>query len=220
MSTPTEKIISLMQRGGRRLLRMYFPQDDGPKAGMLVNRLEAEEALSRDFVYTVTALSDDWEIPLAEVQGRMVCIELLRDDGGSRYFNGYCHHFTRVKIENSLAVYQMVLKPWLAVFSLRSNHYLFHHQNIRDQSKEIFLHSGLANHEFRIRESDPVRTFSCQYDESDHNYLHRRWEEMGWHYFYEHRLDGHTLIISDTSRAAAQIDGKVSLAWHHAEQRP
>jgi hypothetical protein len=23
----------------------------------------------------------------------MVCVELLRDDGSKRYFNGYCHEF-------------------------------------------------------------------------------------------------------------------------------
>ncbi len=132
-----------------------------------------------------------------------------------RYFNGYCFTFSLQRVENGLAVYQLVLKPWLAFFSLRSDHYLFHQQNIREQSTEIFTDSGLSNHEFRVRDADLKRTFSCQYDETDHNYLHRRWEEMGWLYWYEHKLDSHKLIISDTSRSAEPVAGKSTLALHH-----
>ena len=54
--------------------------------------------------------------------------------------------------------------------------------------------------------------------ESDYNYLHRRWEALGWHYWYEHREDGHTLVLSDntihqqTHRRAPMPD----VRWHAA----
>ena len=215
MANPSEVISSLLKRNTKRLLRLYFPNDDGPSAGLLINHLQAEEQLSRDFAYVVTVLSNDPEITLTDVQGRMVCVELQREDQTMRYFNGLCFEFALLRIENSLAVYQMVLRPWLALFKLRSNHFLFHDLSISRQTAQLFLATGWARHEFRLRELDPARTFSCQYDESDYNYLHRRWEAMGWHYWYEHTLQGHTLIISDTSSAAAAIDGAGNMAWHH-----
>lgn len=215
MSSATDFLVSLLSKRRQRLLSLYFPNDDGPQAGLLINQLHAEESLSQDFCYTVTALSDDPHIPLTDVQGRMVCVALQREDGTKRYFNGYCFEFALISVENSLASYQMILRPWLAQFSLRHNHRLFHNQNIQAQSKEIFLESGLSSHVFRIRDSDPARTFSCQYDESDANYLHRRWEEMGWSYWYEHSMQGHQLVIADSTTVADSIEGGASIAWHH-----
>jgi type VI secretion system secreted protein VgrG len=215
MSDATDFIVSLLRKDAHRLLKLYFPHDDGPSSGLLVNHLVAEESLSRDFTFTVTVLSDDPNIELTDVQGRMVCVEVLREVGPSRYFNGYCFEFCLKRVDNGLAIYEMILKPWLAQFRLRHNYHLFHNLNITEQTKQLFRETGLSSHEFRMNQSDPVRTFSCQYNETDYNYLHRRWEEMGWHYWYEHTLGGHKLILSDTSPDAAAIDGKPLLAYHH-----
>lgn len=216
MSNATDFIISLIRKDANRLLKLYFPHDDGPSSGLLINRLVAEEHVSRDFTYTVTALSDDPDIELTDVQGRMVCVELLREAGPSRYFNGFCFEFRLLRVENSLAIYEMVLRPWLALFALRADTRLFHHQNITEQTKTIFRETGLASHAFHLNNPDPQRTFSCQYDETDHNYLHRRWEEMGWHYWYEHTLGGHKLMLSDTSQDAQVVDGNPLIPYHHA----
>ncbi len=207
MSSATDFLVSLLNKNKHRLLSLYFPRDDGPHAGLLINELHAEESVSQDFCYTVTALSDDPHIKLTDVQGRMVCVALQREDGSQRFFNGYCFEFALLSVKNSLASYQMILRPWLTQFSLRQNHRLFHHQNIQAQSKEIFLESGLSSHVFRIRDSDPARTFSCQYGETDANYLHRRWEELGWSYCYEHSMQSqHAKINPHLQRATYCAD--------------
>ncbi len=216
MSQATNYIVSLIKGGAsKRLLNLYFPRDDGPAAGFLVTRLEAEEEISRDFEFRVTVVSDDPNIALKEVQCKMVAVELLREDQSPRYFNGYCHEFVRLEVNNHYALYQMTLRPWLAFFRLRSDYWIFQHQNIHDQSKEIFNDLGLSSYDFQVREPDAPRTFSVQYDETDYNYLHRRWEEMGWHYHYEHSMGGHKLILSSNSPMASPVDGNTSIAWHH-----
>jgi type VI secretion system secreted protein VgrG len=52
-----------------RLLRLSFPHEDGPRALMLINRLDATEGLSRDFRDTVEVLFNDASIPLMDVPG-------------------------------------------------------------------------------------------------------------------------------------------------------
>lgn len=216
MSQSTEYLASLIKSNvSKRLLNLYFPREDGPSAGLLVTRLVAEEEISRDFCYTVTCVSDDPAIALKDVQCRMVCVELLREDASSRWFNGYCHSFQRLEVNNHFAQYVMVLRPWLAYLRLRSDYWLFHNQTIEEQTKEVFCDLGLSSYDLRIRESDPPRTFSCQFDETDYNYLHRRWEEMGWHYSYEHTDSGHRLILSSTSTTCEPVDGDTTIAWHH-----
>ncbi len=215
MMNATDAIVKMIKGGQNRLLKMYFPNDDGPDAGLLINHLTAEEVVSKDFTFTITALSDDAHIDLDDMHGKMICVELTRADQSVRYFNGYCFACSLLRVDNGLAVYEIILKPWLALFAERNNFRVFHHQSILEQTKQIFCETGLARHDFRLAGEDSKRTFSCQYDESNYNYLHRRWEELGWLYWYEHSLDGHRLIISDNSCLAMPIDGNPRICFHH-----
>ena len=59
---------------------------------------------------------------------------------------------------------------------------------------------------------------ATQWDETDHNYLCRRWEAAGYSYCYEHSDDGHTLMVCDDTRAAPPIDGAApGIRFHGAD---
>jgi type VI secretion system secreted protein VgrG len=190
-----------------RLLVLEFPHKDGPKATMLAQRLDAYEGLSRDFQFTVEVLSDDARIPLKDVQGKNVTVQLVRPDGEMRYFNGYVFEFRLVRTDGNLAFYNMVLLPWLAYLRLRHDNYLFHDQTLEQQTTDIFSDYDVADWRIQLTGADEPVTCACQFDETDYNYLHRQWEALGWHYRYEHRADGHTLVLSDDSTTALPIDG-------------
>ena len=191
-----------------RLLVLDFPHKDGPSAMLLANRLDAYEGLSRDFRFTVEVLSDNAHIALKEVQGKNVTVALTRADGGQRHFNGYVFEFRFVRTDGNLAVYDMVLMPWLAYLRLRHDNYLFHGQTLQQQTADIFSdYAPLADWRAELTGSDEPMTDACQFDETDYNYLHRRWEALGWHYRYEHRADGHTLVLGDDTAASPAIDG-------------
>ncbi|WP_426318679.1 type VI secretion system Vgr family protein [Pseudoduganella sp. R-43] len=195
-------------RQNNRILRLSFPNNDGPHSLLLANRLEADEGLSRDFEYTVEVLAEDASIALKDVQGKLVTISLVRGDGSMRYFNGYVFEFRLVKTDGAIAFYSMVLRPWLAYLKLRRDNYLFHGKTLRQQSEEVFADYGThPDWSCRVQGADEAMTMACQFDETDYNYLHRRWEAAGWHYWYEHSERGHTLVLSDDSSQAAPIDG-------------
>ncbi|GGC13092.1 type VI secretion system Vgr family protein [Pseudoduganella buxea] len=194
-------------RQNNRLLRLNFPNEDGPASTLLASRMEAKEALSRDFRFVVEVLSNEENIELKDVLGKMVTVELVREDGSLRYFNGYVFEFRRDYTDGAFVYYTMVLGPWLAYLKLRRDNYLFHNLSLADQTDEIFRDYSVRSSEFRIAGADPEMTFACQYGETDYNYLHRRWESLGWYYWYEHTATGHTLILSDDSTVAPPIDG-------------
>lgn len=56
-------------------------------------------------------------------------------------------------------------------------------------------------------------TDACQFDETDHNYLHRRWEAEGWSYWYEHSAQGHMLLLSDDTTHNAAVDGISTVSY-------
>jgi type VI secretion system secreted protein VgrG len=190
-----------------RLLRLDFPRRDGPPCAMLVNSLVAHEELSRDFEFDVEVLSDDARIHLTAVMGKMVTISLVREDGTLRYFNGYVFAFAFTKSDGGFAWYRMVLRPWLAYLDLRQNCHSFHGRSVLDIAQDTFNHYLERDWRHYVRGADPQLTCANQYNETDHNHLHRRFEALGLHYWYTHRFDGHTLCVCDDSTRAAPIEG-------------
>ena len=202
---------------GDRLLRLHFPQGDAPAGTLLLaNALDASESLSRDFSYVVEVLSDNASIPLTALMGKMVSIELVREDGSLRYFNGHVFEFRFLRTDGGFAFYEMVLEPWLSHLRLRHNNVAFHGKTVADLTELVFNDYLMRDYKLAAGGPDPLITYICQYRESDHNLLHRHWEQLGWHYRYEHRRDGHTLWLSDDSTSGQPIDGEIkSMPFQH-----
>ncbi|MBW3512129.1 type VI secretion system Vgr family protein [Janthinobacterium sp. NKUCC06_STL] len=195
---------------GDRLLRLHFPEGDAPASTLLANSLDASESLSRDYSYVVEVLSDDACIALDKVMGKMVTVELVREDGSLRYFNGYVFEFRFLRTDGGFAFYEMVLEPWLSHLHLRQNNVAFHGLTVAALTDKVFDAYLMRDYKLAASGLDPAITYTCQHNESDHNLLHRHWEQLGWHYRYEHRFDGHTLWLSDDSTTGQPIDGELS----------
>jgi type VI secretion system secreted protein VgrG len=205
----------IYNRQHNRILRLFFPHGDAPDALFLVNKLDARETMSMDFDFTVELLSDNADIPLKEMQGKLLNIELIRRDGAVRYFSGYVFSFRRCHSDGSITTYEARLGPWLRFLSLRKDNYLFHNKTLREQMESIFSdYSIYPRWEWRVIGDDARMTDACQFDETDFNYLSRRWEAAGWHYWYEHDAEGHKLIVGDDSTQAAPIDGDATVRFH------
>ena len=197
-----------------RLLRLSFPRNDGPSAQMLVNRLDAFEGMSRDFEFIIEILSDNANVELKALLGKLLCVQLVRQDGTLRYFTGYCFSFRLKRADGAVAFYEAKMGPWFKYLSLRKNNYLFHGKSLREQTTLIFEeHGGLPDWDWCVAGDETPMTHACQFGESDHNYLSRRWEAAGLLYSYEHRPDGHKLVLTDSSVDAAPIDGDVEIPY-------
>ncbi|WP_217283412.1 type VI secretion system Vgr family protein [Paraburkholderia sp. NMBU_R16] len=200
------KIATGMQN--KRLLTLLFPEDDAPHDILLANRLEGEECLSRDFRFTVEILSDNAELDPRDFVGKLISVQLLRDDGSFRYFNGYIFSFRLVRTDGGIVFYEADVGPWLRYLTFRKNNRLFLEQTIRGQTATVFEDYGaLPVWDWQVNEADAPMTMACQFDEHDHNYLHRRWERLGFCYWYEHTAKEHKLIVSDPTRNEPAIDG-------------
>ncbi|MBZ2209620.1 type VI secretion system tip protein VgrG [Massilia sp. R798] len=187
-------------------MRLDFPFKDGPPAILLPNKMLAHEEISKGFRFDVEVLSDESHIPLKMLMGKMVTISLVRSDGSLRYFNGHITEFRFLRTDGGFAFYSMVLEPWLAFARLRKDSVSFHGKSVREITEEALNHYRQADWHMHIFDDDPRMTVANQYNETDYNYLHRRWEARGLHYWYEHRFDGHTLMLSDKSLHAEPID--------------
>lgn len=203
----TRELAALGDQQNNRLLVLDFPQGDKPEGAiMLANKLVAHEGLSRDFRFEIEVLSDDAHIPLKTMMGKMVAVSLVREDGSLRYFNGYVTEFRLVKADGGYAWYGMVLEPWLAFARLRRNSTVFQEQTVVEITEQTL--DQYRQRDWKLALYNEYEPLSCaiQYEETDHNHLHRRWEDLGLHYRYEHRQDGHTLWLGDTTQMAGPIE--------------
>lgn len=198
-----------------RLMRLDFSRKDGPPAILLPDKLIAHEEVSRSFRFEVEVLSDDPRIPLKKLMGRMVTISLVREDGSLRYFNGYITEFRFLRSDGGFAFYRMLLEPWLAFARLRKDSRSFHNQNVLQITEETLKLYPQAVWDMKLSGDDPQLTVANQYNETDYNHLHRRWEALGLHYWYEHTFDGHKLVISDNSSLAKPIDEQAYVISFH-----
>jgi len=216
MTTLCRSIHDLIyDRQHHRILRLSFPNRDAPAAQLLVNKIDGTESLSNDFEFTVELLSDAADLALKEMQGKLLNIELVRRDGGLRYFSGYVFSFRRCHSDGGITIYEARLGPWLKFLNLRRDSYLFHGKNLRGQTEDVLRDYGLhAQWDWRVRGDDPVMTDACQFNETDFNYLSRRWEAAGWYYWYEHDANGHKLIVGSDSTYALTIDGGEEVRFH------
>jgi len=202
-------------RQHNRILRLSFPNNDAPAAQFLVNKIDAFESLSKEFAFTVELLCDAADVAFKEMQGKLLNIELVRRDGSLRYFSGYVFSFRSCRSDGAITVYEARLGPWLNFLGLRKDSYLFHGKSLRDQTENIFRDYGIhARWDWRVTGADPVMTDACQFDETDLNYLSRRWEAAGWYYWYEHDATGHKLIVGSDSTYAPTIDGGEEVRFH------
>ncbi|WP_229413400.1 type VI secretion system Vgr family protein [Massilia violaceinigra] len=197
-----------------RLLRLSFPNDDGPFAQLLVNQLHASEGLSRPFEFVVELLADDPGIPLKQLQGKLMCIELVRKDGSLRHFSGRVFSFSLKRVDGGVSFYEARMAPWFKYLSLRKDNYLFHYTTLYQQARSIFGdYPNLADWDWRVQGASGVMTDCCQFDETDSNFLERRWAAAGIFYWFEHSATGHKLVLSDDSSAAPPIDGGPEIAF-------
>ncbi|NIA00654.1 type VI secretion system Vgr family protein [Massilia sp. CCM 8734] len=191
-----------------RLLRLSFPNQDAPLGDLLVNKLDAFESMSKPFEFKVELLSDNPNIPLKDMQGKMLCVEMVRRDGTLRYFTGRVFAFTLKTVDGGVSYYEALLGPWYKYLGMRKDNYLFHHTTMYQQTASIFSDYGsLADWDWRVSGASEVHTDCCQFDESDRNFLERRWVGSGIVYWFEHSATGHKLVLSDDTTSVEPIDG-------------
>lgn len=192
-----------------RLLRLSFPQGNGPTSQLLVNRLDAIESVSRDFRYTVELLSEDSRISLEEVHGKLLCVSLVMADGSLRPFTGHVAQFKLIRTDGGWAHYEAVLVPWFEFLRLRHNNRLFHDKTLQEQASVVLDgYAGVSKWEWKVGGEQRRFTMATQWDETDHNYLSRRMEAEGYPYWYEHTADGHTLMVFSDTSGAKPIGGQ------------
>ena len=189
---------------------------------LLLTALDADEAISRPFTYSVGMLSEELSIDPDDLIGKPITITVrprkpdeglltaMFGEADARYFHGIVSSFSSgvaVKREDSDArgfrVYHATLVPRLWFLGHSTNSRIFQEKTPLQIIEAVLEEQGFRpRRDYKISDVTGALTkrkwdYCVQYQESDLNFLSRIMERLGIYYYFEHESSGHTLILTD-----------------------
>ena len=189
---------------------------EGVSAELNVVRFRGREGMSELFEFEVEFVSDDTAIDFDSVIGKPGLLEMSTNDG-PRFVHGIVSRFEEVGGGQQHTLYLARIVPALWTYGLKNDCCIYQTMTVPDVIKDILTSGGMeAGTDFRLDLTGayPQREYIVQYRETDLDFVSRLMEEAGIFYFFEHKEDGHTLVLSDHTGVHADIVGVVVLPFH------
>ncbi|OBQ91097.1 type VI secretion system tip protein TssI/VgrG [Mesorhizobium sp. AA23] len=157
--------------------------------------LVGRDEISRCFAYTIGFVSKSHDVDPLKMLGGVVSVEGESDP--KRWFSGLVSEFKLIRIEDRIAFYEAMVRPWLWFLGNTTDCRIFQNMTAVEIVEKIFSKYGIAKFEKRLQGSYPQREYCVQYDESDLDFVQRLLEHEGIFYFFEHDEGKHTLVLCD-----------------------
>ncbi|SJM32556.1 type VI secretion system Vgr family protein [Mesorhizobium delmotii] len=178
--------------------------------------LVGRDEISRCLAYTVGFVSSSPDIDPLKMLGGPVSIEGESDP--KRWFSGLVSEFRLTRIEDRLAYYEAVVRPWLWFLGNTTDCRIFQNMSVIEIVEEVFSKYSTAKFEKRLQGSYPPREYCVQYDETDLDFVQRLLEHEGILYFFEHDEGKHTLVLADAMSKLKPAPGYEKVPYHFEGQ--
>ncbi len=207
-----------------RVLKVKSPLGEDQ---LLPERMVIHEGVSQLFEINLSVRAKKEAVKPGELIGRLVdvSVEVQQGDGeeGSgvrRPFNGLVTELHEgPPITRGLRSYAMTIRPQMWLLSRRSNCRIWMDKTVVEIAETLFSEHGIpAPDTSGIITPPPPQHYSVQWNETDLEYLLRRFEEDGLFYWFSHEDGSHKLHVADSangwlgSSPSAQGEGRVRLA--------
>ncbi|RWO32171.1 MAG: type VI secretion system tip protein VgrG [Mesorhizobium sp.] len=178
--------------------------------------LVGRDEISRCLAYTVGFVSNSPDVDPLKMLGGAVSIEGESDP--KRWFSGLVSEFRLTRIEDRLAYYEAVIRPWLWFLGNTTDCRIFQNMSVIEIVEEVFSKYSTAKFEKRLQGSYPPREYCVQYDETDLDFVQRLLEHEGILYFFEHDEGKHTLVLADAMNKLKPAPGYEKVPYHFEGQ--
>ncbi|WP_043649549.1 type VI secretion system Vgr family protein [Chitinilyticum litopenaei] len=195
--------------------RTYRLRSPLPETQLFFRNLTGGEVLSSISHYQLVALSPSANLPLDQLVGHPVTIEIDLPKGGVRHIHQYIASMVFAGEEGQYYRYEAELRPWLWFLTRTADWKVFQKLNTLDIVKQVFADHGIARFEDRTTQSYPPRRYCVQAGETDANFVMRLLEQEGIYFFFEHSAGAHVLVLADSIAAHKPRGGYEVLPFEH-----
>ncbi|WP_296074082.1 contractile injection system protein, VgrG/Pvc8 family, partial [uncultured Agrobacterium sp.] len=188
-----------------RVLKVKSPLGEDQ---LLPERMVIQEGVSHLFEIQLSVRAKKEAVKPEELIGRLVdvSVEVSQGDGeaGSgvrRPFNGLVTELHEgPPITRGLRSYAMTIRPQMWLLSRRSDCRIWTDKTVVDIAETLFSEHGIpAPDTSGIITPPPPQHYSVQWNETDLDYLLRRFEEDGLFYWFSHEDGSHKLHVADSA---------------------
>ncbi|MEE3935384.1 type VI secretion system tip protein TssI/VgrG [Pseudomonas viridiflava] len=199
----------------RRLIKLTTVARDEQE--LLLEEFSGTEGLSELFSFELSMISRDAGLELKSQMGQPAQLEIELATGEVRHIHGYISEFGLQGSDGGIAHYRAILSPWLWMLSRRVDSRIFQDQTIEDVLRKVFTTYGaLADFEFHVSQPLTPHSYITQYRENDLDFVLRLMEHEGLFFYFDHKKDAHTLIITDQSQPLSPLTQQPVIRYHSA----
>ncbi|MUZ66389.1 type VI secretion system tip protein TssI/VgrG [Agrobacterium vitis] len=200
-----------------RVLKLSSPLGEDQ---LLPERMTVDEGVNRLFEITVSVRAKRDAVKPEELIGKLVDVSLeirqgeLDEEGVRRPFNGLVTNLSEgPPVTRGLRSYTLTIRPQLWLLSRRSDCRIWQNMTAIQVMETLFSEHGIPAPAYApLHRTPPSREYSTQWNETDLDYLLRRFEQEGLFYWFEHETGVHRLKVSDSkvawSNPSASAEGE------------
>ena len=144
---------TILSRENRPIRLRWSQRETHFEELLLVQRVEIREAMNEGMHGHLTCISIDPDLPLHELLGQALGIEMINDRGGLHHINGIITEARAGQADGALRVYHLTLRDAMSIMDGRINSRIFRRKSVPD-----ILHVLLR--EWRLRSPALAHAFS------------------------------------------------------------
>ena len=178
---------------------------------LVVERMTGEDSLGRPFEWKVIAGSkkDDFKVDQLVGTKAVVRLDTAAPEGPpQRFFSGIISRIDHIGFDfQGLSQYELTMVPWLWLLTRTSDCRIFQNLTVPEIIQKVFTDFPAADFRLDLKGQYPQREYCVQYRETDFNFVQRLLEHEGIYYFWEHKEEGHTMVICDHMSSHQPVEG-------------
>lgn len=170
-----------------------------------VVKMEGYEAISASFSFELTLVSDDTAIDFEKMLSNPATFTLYAAGGNMETpYHGVLSEFEQLHQAGNLVFYRAVLAPRLQRLNLyRTSDVHLNDQTIPEILEAVIKDSGLTSADFeqklKAKDAYRKRSFVCQYQETNLDFISRWLEKEGMYFYFDHSGNAEKLVMVDDS---------------------
>lgn len=128
---------------------------------------------------------------------------------GTRHYNGLVVEASWLGASVTGHRYQLLLRPWLYLATLRRNQRIFHRLTAPEILTQLLSdYASLGSIENRLHGSFPKLEYTVQFRESDFDFASRLMQRFGISYHFVHEDGAHKMVLTDVIANHASIGNR------------
>ncbi|AIC28090.1 type VI secretion system Rhs element Vgr family protein [Rhizobium etli bv. mimosae str. IE4771] len=196
-----------------RVLRVTSPLGDDQ---LLPERLAVDEGVNQLFTIKLAVRAKREIVKPEELIGHLVTVDVEVREGIRRPFNGLVTRLSEgPPVTRGLRSYSLTVRPQMWLLSRRSDCRIWMDKTAIDVLQTLFSEHGLPAPDVHNVPPPPRQHYSVQWNETDLDYLLRRFEEDGLFYWFEHEDGSHRLKVANGnigwSKPSASAEGELQV---------